>query len=1291
MDQRHNDMNRTLLTAFLLFTSLDLHAAVTGTVLGDDGKPLAGARVRIYPLEGSRERYARMLSDAPERAPLNTAETKDDGTFTVDTKSTPLVDVDVDAPGRQFLRLEGIEGEDLGIVMLHTAPMRKGRVIANGKPVAGARVVFARSLIVKTDEKGEYQVPETSGVERVLVIHPDFAIAENATVDSSQDLTMAVGTPIRGKVSGADGKPVAHATISVNGWPLAQSGDDGSFTVPHAPQNWRTFIARSGDRVAVVTNRGAATYEVKLRPAATLTGSARSTKGDGPVAGALVMLTRSDEQSSIVTSVTDAKGRFTIDGLPAGEYGATLQHPAYLSRSIRILLAEGASASRVLPALPLARLSGRVIGEDKQPIAGARVGALMMQRLFTFTNAAGGFTVRIAGTGPMGRSPEVTVSKQGYATARYGPISVAPGENKSGVTIVLPSGFPLDVKAVDRDNKPVAGVAVGLQRWNDDAGASKSPVSCRENDREHCRATDANGVMHFQLSESKYDVQITGDTVVTRRMTVMLNARSSPLVVSLERGVEISGRVTYTDGSLVSDASLHVRSDSGTVPVQADGTFVIQNAVAGKTTLVAEIPGNPPIQSVSKQVTAPATGVVLMLTRNGRIEGRVVDKSSQNPLPAFQLTVIAPVGGRRTQPHSFNSDDGSFSLDVEPGLVDVAVDAPGYVRALSSGVKIEEGKSTTGIELQLDHGGKITGRVTSGGQPVAEANVVIQQTAETRMMLQSIMQPNIDSTTTDANGEFTLDGIAAGDRVVSVTKADFARKAKTTEVTAGRETHVDIELDRGLELHGRVVDHDGRPLSDVHISVREAGRGPMQNWPAVTDVDGTFRISGLGDSHYAVTADKSGFVRASIDDVLPSAQDLTITLNRGGSISGRVTGVSDAELSMVFVAAGGPNVNARAEVDSTGNFTLQGIPDGRVMVSALKRPSFRSSAPKAVDVVNGSAPPVELSFDDANAIRGRVTRGGAPVDGGSISFLPTTPEGRSGWATISQGLYEANNVTPGDYNVTVRIGPAMGLVYNEKHSVRSGETYDIDIHGATVRGRVLDDVTGAPLSDVAVWLDVVGSGAHGAPSDSDGKFSIDTLSDGTYTLRAQKDHYAPTRQEVVVAGGDQDIEVRLKVAPKTAMRIVDARDNHGMSASVWVRDSANKPLFNGVAKGDDGTVSIWLEPGTYTASVWSRGYVNRQVTITVPGPELLIALQPAGKLIINVRTPTRARLAIDPAGQGASNAVVGVIVLDPGASFPFETLAPGSYVVKLFGEGQTVAKTFPVTIVAGETVTVTVE
>src|SRR5262249_30723210 len=148
-----------------------------------------------------------------------------------------------------------------------------------------------------------------------------------------------------------------------------------------------------------------------------------------------------------------------------------------------------------------------------------------------------------------------------------------------------------------------------------------------------------------------------------------------------------------------------------------------------------------------------------------------------------------------------------------------------------------------------------------------------------------------------------------------------------------------------------------------------------------SESDGRFTVSGLEDGRYSVSAQKNGYVGATADDVDPAAgRDVTLTLERGGTIAGRVTGLAPEELAQVRVSASGHNASASAQTDAGGDFTLTGIPDGTITLTAY-RPGMpmRSSAPKSVEVTNGSAPPVEIDFNAGITIRGRVTRNGVPV------------------------------------------------------------------------------------------------------------------------------------------------------------------------------------------------------------------------------------------------------------------------------------------------------------------------
>ena len=71
---------------------------------------------------------------------------------------------------------------------------------------------------------------------------------------------------------------------------------------------------------------------------------------------------------------------------------------------------------------------------------------------------------------------------------------------------------------------------------------------------------------------------------------------------------------------------------------------------------------------------------------------------------------------------SFRTEDGSFQLDGLPvGPVQLLVSAPGYVQYRVPGLVLEEGKPVRDLEVALETGTKISGRVTGpDGKPVSD-------------------------------------------------------------------------------------------------------------------------------------------------------------------------------------------------------------------------------------------------------------------------------------------------------------------------------------------------------------------------------------------------------------------------------------------------------------------------------------------------------------------------------------------------------------------------------------------
>jgi len=263
-------------------------------------------------------------------------------------------------------------------------------------------------------------------------------------------------------------------------------------------------------------------------------------------------------------------------------------------------------------------------------------------------------------------------------------------------------------------------------------------------------------------------------------------------------------------------------------------------------------------------------------------------------------------------------------------------------------------------------------------------------------------------------------------------------------------------MSRGRDLTGRVVDANGQAVVNARLFIRNGGR-PVSgmNQAIFSDGNGQFKFEGLPDGHYAISAMKDGFVNAAADGDVPSTTPLTITMKTGGTITGRVVGLSDAELANAYVYGSSRSGSAHAQVDAGGTFTLRGVPDGNVSVSASAGGmSPRHSAAKTVEVTNGIAPPVEIDFSQGMTISGHVTQNGAPIGGGNINFSPKKgSEGGSGQIN-GDGSYSVTGLGTGDF--IVRAFTYSGSRYETDYTVTGSATFDIDMKGATLSGRVVD-------------------------------------------------------------------------------------------------------------------------------------------------------------------------------------------------------------------------------------------
>ncbi|HKR66276.1 MAG TPA: carboxypeptidase regulatory-like domain-containing protein [Thermoanaerobaculia bacterium] len=1323
-------MRRPLLalaTLVLCLAALPSFAAINGTLMTSDGQPVAGARVSIFAYESSEARRARLLSATPEAVPLATGQTDAKGSFSLASPKDAVVELAIYARGYAPVQRRVERDEEVGAITTMKVDMQSGSVTAGGKPVAGALVVIGYGGFeyqAKTGEDGKYEAPDIKRARSVAVIHPKYAIDEENFVmsraaASKLQRTLVAGSELKGKVTGLDGEaPVGGATITLDNWPLATSGEDGTFTLAHVPAKWNSLAARKD---ALRGGRGFskdASQTIRLAKAATLTGRILDGKTKVPIVGAIVTagVPRMGMGPEAANGITDAKGVFTIAVQP-GSYMLMAMHPAYDMNQIDASVAGGQSVSKDLSLMPMARVTGIVVDEANKPVAAAAVtsefaGDPMTTMVRAIRMGGGGD----AASGPDGRfairmqgdeEQRLKAAKKGMPLAKSETLKLSPGERKSGVVLTIPSGVAVTGKVTDASGKPLSGVAVTAAEAEPGRAMQRIIISGFAMQEEDAVRTGSDGSFAMRLKEGSYDFTFKreGYAMTNVRAQSVTASGNNVVEAKMDPAVEVRGRVTRNGGGVadVNVFAMVMGSDSRTT-TGPDGSFTLSGLTPGQVRI--SLRKDDEFVQESRNVTAPSNDVVIELPAGSRVSGRVVEKGTRKPVTQFQAGLSRSRGGggmvmfAPPQLKSFTSDDGTFTLEGVPaGAQDLVVTAPGFASGRLN-VNVEEAKELTGVEIELDTGTRLTGKVTGpNGAPLPDVSVSLafgpgSSTARTGAM---------NRTVTDSNGEYTLESLQSGDETVEFSHPKYVGTRKDVTLK-GREVRLDAQLGGGQRVTGTVVTEAGAPVADAEVSAMASGASRRT---ATTNASGMFEFESLASARYRFTASKAGLADGRVEDFdINAGAPLRITMRTGGTIYGHITGLTPEELSNTTVDVSGGGSFSSASVDSSGNYKLEGAPTGTVQVIAsMTSRSFtgrRTTPAQTVQLEAGSSRQVDLEFNTGTVIRGRVTRNGMPLKGANLAFTPknTRGQGTSTTSTDDDGRYSITGLDDGEYNVTVidlqRFSP-----YNTSLQVHGSSTFDIDYRANALRGRVLDSATNTPLGDANVQLrnsDPTTDpfrGMRAATTDASGTFVFDSVASGSYVVNATKDGYGNQATDVYV--GDRspdDLEVRLARNDGVTLKVVDARDGRALEPVVTVYDAQgrlvyeNRMSFGSMEGANDAKLS--LAAGRYTAWVSSIGYAQRSVSFTSPSTQT-VALTPGGTVIVRSKQQARARVRlIDASGMPyprfGSRPTWTDLSPSPGTS-QIEHVAPGTYTLQLLGDNDAVLDSVRVTVSEGQVAT----
>ncbi len=430
-----------------------------------------------------------------------------------------------------------------------------------------------------------------------------------------------------------------------------------------------------------------------------------------------------------------------------------------------------------------------------------------------------------------------------------------------------------------------------------------------------------------------------------------------PVVIRLDRGARIVGRVVDVDGRPVVDASVRafgaqaaVRQEgeslgvtAGPVPPisfaaksglafvtealsGADGEFALEDLRPGAYTVVASHEDYAPSASQRLNLGAGERGgaVELVMLPGAELVGRVVDERGRG-LESIPVELRAK--DERLPRMIVTDDRGRFSFRGVRG--EVSVTALPYDLPAVREVVTVTGDDRITVELALS-----TSLETLRGRVVDERGFGISGALLT-VTSEDPASPVKRSAKSDDDGSFSVPALPAPPYSVNVEHPAFSR----TKMKAIDETEdLEVVMITGVTLLGEVLDGwTGEGLGGVRV--RLSGEQDAQTR---TRADGTFVLRQLPTGTYDVSLEHVDYENQSQRVVLEPPryvdrpQELeTVRLEPGGAIEGEVMDADQNPVAGAEVTWGEPPRWGEAtRTDGRGQFRLRGVPEGVFWVTA---------------------------------------------------------------------------------------------------------------------------------------------------------------------------------------------------------------------------------------------------------------------------------------------------------------------------------------------------------------------
>jgi RNA polymerase sigma-70 factor (ECF subfamily) len=756
-----------------------------------------------------------------------------------------------------------------------------------------AEVVQPAASVAKKAAKAE---------PRPQVLQPAPAPRVTPPPDEPQS-TVGRRPGVHGRVITLEGRPIAGATVRLLDDGLSsfhqlqrsvlatsQTGVDGSFDF--GPRDRALLVEAShpdlfASRKPWSPLRPDGTLEFRLGDGGVITGLAH--RGKTGIANVRVRARLSSDGYCTFGTMTGPDGRYRLPALRPGEHWLFVAPPdgpsSSVVRVVEVKVGQATEADLPLPSRVDNRVEGRITDRaTRQPLSGVIVIVYPNPNHRTVTDACGRFVLENLGL----RRVVLHAVKKGFVLAT----AVVNVNEQSRIRhdFALTATASVSGRVVDALGRPVPF----------------PHVATREFQLKNARGMvigDSEGRYAFPAVRPGEDrtVLAEADGFATGRSTRFRldpGQHMTDVVVVLEKGASLAGRVCAEGGAPVAGARVRIRGELVRFEAvsNSEGAFSFERLSGGRLELTVRADSYVDFSEIITLSLGESLRREIILSRGLTVTGKITRPDGHGV--AARLTLRST---KDTRPSLFraaasSAEDGRFALSALPSgrycLQVVPEDddlAPATLPDVIAG--------TADLLIRLEPAVSIAGSLElPGGEPAPWSFWVLCQRIAQGGTPGEVVGRHLER----CDGEFRVDVAREGVyRVMAGAPGGLVSDPVIVQTSAQLGTaHVALELFRGATLRGRVVSRSGEPVVDVQVTLLDSG-GFHAVGPATQKVDrnGSFTFCGLPAGRYQVTAAATSEPsrRGSCSTVIASGEahvivELREARARGPSRSPRPTG-----------------------------------------------------------------------------------------------------------------------------------------------------------------------------------------------------------------------------------------------------------------------------------------------------------------------------------------------------------------------------------------------------------------